>query len=294
LATRTPPRTPQPARLTSEDKRAGIGKLEKRLRDLRAFEVKSLKESTSPALTALEHAVQATLADIFGSDTTDASRYRSAGQLRHYPVLSFSMNRGQTGPSIGEIHRDVAAHIENAIAMIEGIVARFREDLEEDDGGGAEARAEVRAESTRRVFVVHGHDQGTKETVARFLSQLDLEPIILHEQPSGGRTIIEKFEDYSDVAFAVVVLTPDDHGGPAGAITQARARQNVILELGFFLGRLGRARVCALKKGEVEVPTDFAGVVYTTIDDAGGWKVELAKEISASGIEIDFNKVFKK
>ena len=124
-----------------------------------------------------------------------------------------------------------------------------------------------------KVFVIHGHDKAAQETVARFLERLKVEPIILHEQPNRGRTIIEKFEDYVDVGFAVVLLTPDDLGALQENKSELnpRARQNVILELGFFIGKLGRERVCALKKHGVETPSDYDGVVYTNFDDSGAW-----------------------
>ena len=90
---------------------------------------------------------------------------------------------------------------------------------------------------SKKVFIVHGHDEAAKESVARFLEKLKLEPIILHEQPNSGRTLIEKFEVYADVGFAVVLLTPDDVGSPASEARAGsmkhRARQNVILELGY-------------------------------------------------------------
>jgi predicted nucleotide-binding protein len=102
----------------------------------------------------------------------------------------------------------------------------------------------------KRVFIVHGHASEAKESLARFLERVGLEPIILHEQPNSGRTIIEKFEVYADVGFAVVLLTPDDVGAPKDAPTELkpRARQNVIAELGYFYGKLSRHRVCALYK----------------------------------------------
>ena len=117
--------------------------------------------------------------------------------------------------------------------------------------------------------------------MARFLEQLELSPIILHEQPNQGRTIIEKFEEYSDVGFAVVLLTPDDVGGPAdeSSTQRPRARQNVILELGFFLGKLGRERTCALLVDDVEIPSDYDGVLYIPMDDQDAWRFPLIREL---------------
>ncbi len=115
---------------------------------------------------------------------------------------------------------------------------------------------------SRKIFIVHGHDDGSREAVARFLERIGFAPIILHEQANQGRTVIEKVVAHGDVGFAVVLLTPDDEGRTMGAESlEPRARQNVLLELGYFIGRLGRANVCALKRGELEIPSDFAGVV---------------------------------
>jgi hypothetical protein len=144
---------------------------------------------------------------------------------------------------------------------------------------------------SRKVFVVHGHDEGPRETVARFLERLDFEPIILHEQPSRGRTVIEKVEAHSDVGFAVVLLTPDDEGCEKGSKPRPRARQNVVLELGYFVGRLGRDHVCALRRGDdLEIPSDFGGVVYVPFDNSDGWKQTLGRELEAAGLRIDWNK----
>jgi predicted nucleotide-binding protein len=143
--------------------------------------------------------------------------------------------------------------------------------------------------AARKVFIVHGHDDGAREAVARYLEKLDFEVIILHEQPSRGRTIIEKIEEHGEVGFAVVLLTPDDLGGPNATSLKTRARQNVILELGYFIARLTRSRVCALKRGDVEVPSDFGGVVYTEFDENGGWKTSLGRELEAAGFSIDWN-----
>ena len=114
------------------------------------------------------------------------------------------------------------------------------------------------------VFIVHGHDDGYKETVARFLSRLGLEPIILHEQVDRGRTIIQKFRDYADVAFAVALFTPDDVGGIASQVKtvddlKPRARQNVVFEFGYFVGTLPQGNAVALVKGDVELPVNSDG-----------------------------------
>ncbi|CAD1789038.1 hypothetical protein CPBF426_28100 [Xanthomonas arboricola pv. juglandis] len=145
---------------------------------------------------------------------------------------------------------------------------------------------------SNKVFIVHGRDVAARESAARFLEKIGIDVVILHEQANQGRTIIEKIVAHSDVGFAVVLLTPDDEGRSAGTERwEYRARQNVLLELGYFIARLGRENVCALKKGNVEIPSDFAGVVWTAMEDNSGWKTELAKELKAAGYAIDWNRV---
>jgi predicted nucleotide-binding protein/predicted RNA-binding Zn-ribbon protein involved in translation (DUF1610 family) len=149
------------------------------------------------------------------------------------------------------------------------------------------------ASLTNDVFLVHGHDEEMKQAVARTLSKLDLNPIILHEQPNQGKTIIEKFEKNSDVQFAIVLLSPDDMSftkttSPKDA--RPRPRQNVVLELGYFVGKLSRERVFALKRdGNLELPTDISGVAYTLYDGAGHWRFELVRELKAVGYTVDAN-----
>lgn len=147
-------------------------------------------------------------------------------------------------------------------------------------------------EKSNKIFIVHGHDGEARETTARFVSKLGLVPVILHEQASRGRTIIEKVEAHDDVGFAIVLLTPDDEGRACGThALEPRARQNVLLELGYFIAHLGRENVCTLRKGQVAIPSDFAGVVWTDMDGAGGWHLALGKELRAAGYEIDWNLV---
>ena len=144
-------------------------------------------------------------------------------------------------------------------------------------------------EERDRVFIVHGRDDSTKEMIARFLEELGLEPVILHEQPNKGRTIIEKIEDHSsNVKYAVVLLTPDDLGG---LITEPnkcspRARQNVVFEMGLFFGCLGREKVCALLHPDVERPSDIDGIMYISLDQGEEWKSSLFRELKATNLKL--------
>ncbi|MCE8424538.1 MAG: nucleotide-binding protein [Candidatus Methanoperedens sp.] len=150
---------------------------------------------------------------------------------------------------------------------------------------------------TKKVFVVHGHDGEMKLAVARSLEKLDLEPIILHEQPNKGRTIIEKFEDCSeDIPFAIVLLSPEDKGCEVKNFpgsSKLRTRQNVILELGYFIGKLGRNNVLVLFKEEddFELPSDILGILFTPFKN--GWELEMVKELQSCGFNVDANKLLK-
>lgn len=148
-------------------------------------------------------------------------------------------------------------------------------------------------EKNKKVFIVHGHNDTLKLDVARTLEKLKLQPIILHEQSNNGKTIIEKFEKFSDVAFAIILLTADDLGNSKNIEhLNKRARQNVIFELGYFIGKLGRENVMTLKEDGVETPNDISGVVYTPYDLYGNWKTELAKELKSAGFKVDMNNLF--
>ncbi len=146
----------------------------------------------------------------------------------------------------------------------------------------------------QKIFLVHGQNEGVREKVARFLERLGCVPLILHELPSKGKTIFQKFSDHSEVEFAVVLLTADDQGGPAGVSLdkqQKRSRQNVILELGFFLGKLGSEKVCSLYEDGVEIPSDHSGVVYVPLGTDDRWKTLLARELQSAGIRVKPDKL---
>lgn len=154
--------------------------------------------------------------------------------------------------------------------------------------GGERVPSRPVQHDARKVFLVHGHDGEVKQTVARFLEKNGLKVIILDEIAGQGRTIIEKFEQHSLVGYAVVLMTPDDATEhPEGGASERRARQNVVFELGFFVGALKRGRVCVIVRGNVEKPSNYWGVEYIPWDDAGGWKLKLLEELKAANLAVN-------
>lgn len=149
----------------------------------------------------------------------------------------------------------------------------------------------ARTKEYKKVFIVHGHDNALKQEVARMVEKQGLEAIILSEQANRGKTIIEKFEEHSDVGAAICLFTGDDYGKAKDATSEnLRARQNVVFEAGYFMGKLGRENVIIVADKNLELPSDMQGVVYT---DAGNWKTEVLQELDKIGYAIDFNKLFR-
>ncbi len=214
-------------------------------------------------VVVLEASIKDALAAAFGHGTPRFNLYKDAAELDQGPHTVHIAPAFGYGP---EPDYDAADAIEARKYLAEGkersiqLLRRAISALEGDIAGLQEASAspgtKARPLPSNKVFVVHGHDEAALQAVARFLEQLGLEAISLREQPDQGRTIIEKFEDYAaEVGFAVVLLTPDDIAGSAAASGSAtRARQNVIFELGYFAGKLGRGHACLLRKGDVENP----------------------------------------
>jgi len=139
----------------------------------------------------------------------------------------------------------------------------------------------------KKLFIVHGHDEATKIKVARFIEQLNYSVVILHEEASSNKTIIEKIEHYvKEVGFGIVLYTDCDLGkNKADENLNPRARQNVVFEHGYLIGQLGRSNVVALIKNGVEKPSDIDGVIYISLEE--NWQLKLVKELEASGFEID-------
>lgn len=219
------------------------------------------------------------LAKAFGRNSPNIASVVEVGKWGSFP-----MNAGEAW---WENHR--ATTLRSQVRQMEGLKELLQTEVQLSGGQAVKASPDARG---HRIFLVHGHDDRALHETARYLEKLRQDVIILREQPNQGRTIIEKFEDYADVGFAVVLLTGDDRGGPVSVATDSlklRARQNVVFELGYFIGRLGRNRVCALYVDGVELPSDYSGVLYTKLDASGAWRLELAKELKAAGLPVDMN-----
>ena len=265
------------------DKTKAIERLRKVLNEIPMLKRQS---SESSEFQKWRRNTQVTITNTFGGESSHIADFNDV----RYSLIAFT-----TMTPDSEFQAAYVRGLERAASVLESMIDEIEEYWEEDEKSSSISNATVSdPRRTSRVFVVHGRDEAAREAVARFLEQLRLEPVVLHEHANKGRTIIEKFEDHADVAFAVVLLTPDDIGGLREGNPQLRprARQNVILELGFFLGKLGRQRVCPLVKGDVETPSDYDGVVYTKFDNANGWKVKLVQELKAAKFDIDANQAF--
>lgn len=222
---------------------------------------------------------------LFGKDSEESILIDNA--LSSIPLPSSSLPSGITG-AIAETQRNFARR--SAIVGVENYLKSFKNSLQ-IDGSSITLEKNLASTSTpylinkitNEIFIVHGRDNLPKVTLARWLESNKLHPIILHEQTSGGATLIEKLENYSSRAkFAIVILTPDDMGRLKEATSeQPRARQNVIFELGYFLGRLGRKYVCCLYKDTMEIPSDFNGVLFIPFkEDVKETFIELARELT--------------
>ena len=262
-------------------KEVSIGRLERQL-----SEIPELKQQRydSSALTEWQRNTRVAIAYTFGEESRQVNEFKA---IRYSPFATI-VDDGY------EYKRQYsyAEGLDNADSALRSMVLEIQEYWEDDlqDTSVIESPVRPQTVSTNRVFVIHGRDYGTRDTVARFLEGLGLEAVILEEQPDRGLTVIEKFEENASGDFVVALLTPDDVGGLSNDQLQPRARQNVILELGYFIGRLGRDKVRALVKGDLEIPSDYAGVLYIPMDEASGWQMRLIREMKNAGLDIDANR----
>lgn len=212
------------------------------------------------------------------SNNTDLDRYESTGR-----VLMISGH--------GDFVSDQKETIRKKVAYMEGFIKRIY--LIPCEAETKKEDVSAPTVTSNKVFIVHGHDTNTRTEVENFVRSIGYEPIILCKRADLGNTIIEKIErEAKDICYAIVIYTSCDLGKDKDSETlMPRARQNVVFEHGFMCAYLGRARVTALLEAGVEQPGDLQGVIYKALDDRGMWKYDIAKEMSANGLDVDFNKI---
>ena len=238
-------------------------------------------------------------------DKTSEQEFRSLySKWREYNIdlLSYSFNISENKyvleykdkvreRFLSDMVEESKKDIKNQITCLESIIERLDLVPTKEE---SKTNSEMKAINTNKIFIVHGHNETIKEKVARLLEKLNLEPIILHEQVDNGNTIIEKFEQHSNsVNFAIILLTADDEGKANKEDNyKPRARQNVIFEMGYFYGKLGRNKVFLLKENnEVENPSDLLGIIYTTYDEKGAWRFDLVKQLRELGYNVSADNI---
>ena len=177
----------------------------------------------------------------------------------------------------------------DALPTIEGYLEDMEEDMKDTPANNS---LDTSTHSTNtdfsQIFIVHGHDGEKKEAIARLIEQQGIHPIILSDEVNSGATIIEKIEKHANVGAAICIFSPDDIGkSKKENVEQDRARQNVVLETGYFMGRLGRDRVIILSNGDLEFPSDLQGIVYTGAE----WKIKVLKELRNIGFDVSLDKL---
>ena len=198
-----------------------------------------------------------------------------------------------TGPSSpSERLKELKDDIQNKVENLESLVEKVELIKSQVETVSTSTKNTIKSTDKSNIFIVHGHNNAILQSVARTIEKLGLNPIILHEKPNEGNTIIEKFESHSNVGFAIILLTDDDEGKSKVEIElQKRARQNVILELGYFIGKLGRSKVLPLYSDGVELPSDIHGLLYVPLDKMDNWKFSIVKELKAAEYKVDANNL---
>ena len=190
-------------------------------------------------------------------------------------------------PSLYTSSSEIISKCKNGLVATKLIFKTYLDEMEEDDARITEVQTKTAFD---KVFIVHGHDGELKHSVARLVEKQGLQAIILSKQANKGKTIIEKFEENSDVSGAICLFTADDYGhAKTDSNEQPRSRQNVVFEAGYFMGKLGRNRVIIIAENDVELPSDMQGIVYSNRDN---WELDALKEMKAMGYSVDLNKLF--
>ena len=236
--------------------------------------------SSFPTFEAWHTKAERFLIKKYGKDSLEHKKFLET----HFAPMFWSMNDEDENVRIS------IQWCADGLNSCKAIFETYLEDMAEENTPTTQVVSKPASINTDKIFIVHGHDGELKQSVARIIEKQGIEALILSEQVNKGRTIIEKFEDYSDVGGAICLFTADDYGrAKKDAADNTRARQNVVLETGYFMGKLGRDHVVLLADKGIEMPSDLSGIVRT---DTSNWEIDLLKELKAMGYTVDFNKLF--
>lgn len=243
------------------------------------------KPRFSPQFEKWQRDARVRLSNIFGGSSDHSKEF---DQIYYSPFVALSDDPDSV------YDRSFIEGLGSASVMLQSMIDEIRDFWEEEVPASDTSHETERPQSinTSQIFIIHGRDHGTRDTVTRFIETFGIEAIVLEEQPDQGLTIIEKFEQYSQCDFAIALFTPDDVGGLSSESLRPRIRQNVTFEFGYFIGKYGRDRVRALVKSSPEIPSDYSGVIYISLDD-GNWKLLLIRELKSAGFTIDANLAFE-
>jgi predicted nucleotide-binding protein len=266
--------SPDPVRLTFAANWQGIERLRACIAALQAFEPSKVQRRWSPDVMRLQEEIEQAIVGAFEYSALSYGQYRAAAKLDNGRII------GHRPLSLRETQNHLVDGKKRALQLLSEALRKREEELKATSRPKSRGASQV---SHLKIFIVHGHDKLARLEVARFLTTRKFDVKMLDEEHFGGGTVIENFVAVADgIDFAVVVLTPDDVGGSVASAHYApRARQNVIFELGYFVGKLGRDRACLLRKGDIDIPSDLYGVLYIDMDDKGGWKFKLVQELEA-------------
>lgn len=211
---------------------------------------------------------------------------RTHNNYKSFRIAGFPQTLVPRRVSDEEKQGNFIAELEKKNNLLQGFVQQLQAF---SIAGAKKEQTTIPQHISKKVFIVHGHDFKAKDELTSILSTLRFEPIILDRQPNEGKTLIEKLEKHSDVGYAFIILTPDDIGRKKDDETESpRARQNVVFEYGLFVGKLGRNRICCLRKGDIELPSDLQGVAYIQFNSSVN-EIQLAivRELRAAGYEVE-------
>lgn len=279
--------------MTKDD---ALKKLNILIEDIEKLKGEGYKEKNTNFLK-FENRVERYIKSIFGNNSNYMKKFEDISFIS----LSFDGNSFfEDNNKVYENRKAYYEGLEETKSLFESIIEEIEEEWEDNinksyvynDYGNVKVNIinNNYEKPKDKVFIVHGHDELAIIQVSEIIRKLKLEPIVLRDQASRSSTVIEKIEAYTqDVAFGVILYTECDWGGKEKNELQRRARQNVVLEHGYLMAKIGRENTLALVKGKVEIPGDISGVVYTPMDDYNAWATKLAKELKAAEYKIDLN-----